>query len=149
MTALADQRLSKYRRFSVIKLPATAGETFFKGALACFDTSTHLVAKGQVSATLLPIGKVVRNTTVPAGGGYVEVELPYEVSALYFVNNGSVTAASHLLGLAYILDDQTVAESDDSNARSVAGRIWEVHATKGVLVELATQRARTNSGLDV
>lgn len=143
MAALTDKRSVKTKSFRWLKLPATAA-TYFKGGLVCWDTSTGLVAKATASTTMIPIGLVADdngpsdiNQVVVASGGTLIVELFREIHAVWMVNAtaGDAVVAANLGGFAYMVDDQTVANNDATNTRSVAGRIWQLDATKGVLVE--------------
>lgn len=142
MTALAAARYNIPVKFSDIDL-AGKNEQVFRGGIACFDTSTGLVAKAFASTTLHPIGLFdpVRpgtdgSVTTPSGGT-VHVKLFREVSAFWFSNAtaGDAVVASNVGGLCYLLDDQTVQNNDATNTLSVAGRVWAIDSIKGVLVE--------------
>lgn len=156
MTALANKRFNIPRKFSDINL-AGKNEQVFQGGIACFDTSTGLVAKAFVSTTLHPIGffdPVAPGTsgdvTTPSGGS-VHVKLFREVTAYWFANAtaGDAIAAADVGGICYLLDDQTVAQNDATNTRSAAGRIWAIDTVKGVLVEpLFTAGDAHLTGLD-
>jgi hypothetical protein len=128
---------------------AAKNEAVFQGGLACIDTSTGLVAKGFVSTTLVPIGKFVEDSAA-AANKVVLVELFREIEAMWFVNDGgAAVVAADIGGLAYILDDQTVSNTDATNTKSVAGRVWAIDTVKGVLVEpIFTAGQRVESGLD-
>lgn len=149
--ALSNKRATRIVKFKNKSLPATASVTYHQGALICWDTSTGLVCQGKASATLIPIGVAAESKTLGSGGGSILVELFREVVAMWFANSTSTdeVVAASLGGLAYVVDDFTVADNDNSNARSVLGRVWELDAGKGVLVEpLHTAGDATVSGLD-
>jgi hypothetical protein len=150
MTALAARRAVRVKKFINRDLPATASDTYYQGALVGFDTSTGLIVVGGANTTLIPVGLVKENTTIGSGGGNVPVEMFEEVTAVWFANSsGDAVTASEIGGICYIEDDQTVAKTDATNTLSVAGRVWDVDATKGVLVQpMAPHGQRTNSGLD-
>jgi hypothetical protein len=107
-------------------------EQVYQGGLACGDTSTGKVAKGFVSTTLIPLGLFVEDQNT-ASGGTVLVELFREVRATWFANGDSIDATS-VFSEAFVLDDQTVTKSSNTNTRSVAGHILAVDSKKGVLV---------------
>lgn len=155
MTALAAARYNIPVKFSDIDLPGKA-EQVFRGGIACWDTSTGLVAKAFVSINLHPIGffDPVRpgtdgSVTTPSGGT-VHVKLFREVAAYWFANasGGDACVAADLGGLAYFVDDQTVADNDATDTRSVAGRIWALDSIKGVLVEPIQTAIPHINGLD-
>jgi hypothetical protein len=137
MTALAKMRMTKVVKATGMALLSTA-EQVYQGGLACFDTSTGLVKKGAASTTLIPIGRY-REDQLVASGGTANVEFFRELNAMWFANSasGDLIAQTEVGSNVYVVDDQTVAKTSNSNARSIAGRVWKVDATKGVLVELS------------
>lgn len=147
--ALTKSRALKIVRATQIEL-AGKNEAVFKGGIACFDTSTGLVAKGFASTTLIPIGTYAEDSAA-AAGKTVLINLFRELHALWMPNaaGGDAVAAANIGGLAYLRDDNTVGADDDTNTLSVLGRIWKVDAVKGVLVEpLHSAGDATVSGLD-
>lgn len=140
MTALTARRASRTKIASILELPSTA-QTVYEGGVACWDTSTGLVAKGAASTTLIPIGIYKGNqldangATVIASGGTALVELNNEITFRWMVNHGSDTVvAASLGGLVYLYDDQTVGNTSNGGTLSVAGRAWRLDTIKGVLV---------------
>jgi len=152
MTAIAAgaKRAIKFQQFSSKELPATASVEYKQGSLVGWDTATGLIRLGGASTTFKPVGLVMESKTLGAGGGTVLVKLFREVSATWMVNDtGAPVVATDRGGLAYVLDDQTVTRTDATNTLSILGMIWEVSATKGVLVEPTFPAADVNlSGLD-
>lgn len=137
MTALAKMRMTKVVKSTGMALLSTA-EQVYQGGAAAFDTSTGLVKKWTASTTLIPIGRY-REDQLVASGGTANVEFFRELNAMWFANSASTDqiTQTEVGSNCYIVDDQTVAKTSNSNARSIAGRVWKVDATKGVLVELA------------
>ena len=135
--ALTKMRMTKVVKSTGMALLSTA-EQVYQGGLACFDTSTGLVKKGAASTTLIPIGHY-REDQLVASGGTANVEFFRELNAMWFLNSASTDAIAQteVGSNVYVVDDQTVAKTSNSNARSIAGRVWKVDATKGVLVELS------------
>lgn len=147
--ALTKTRPNRVVVFSQKEL-AAKNEEVFQGGLACFDTSTGLVAKGFASTTLIPIG-TFDSDSAAAAGKRVIVNLFRETKAIWMVNagGGDAVVATDIGGLAYIRDDNTVGRDDDTNTLSVMGRVWDVDSVKGVLVEpLHSAGDATISGLD-
>jgi hypothetical protein len=130
-------RLTRVVEATGMALLSTA-EQVYQGGLACFDTSTGLVKKGAASTTLIPIGRY-REDQLVASGGTANVEFFRPLRAMWFANSAStdLIAQTECGSNCYVVDDQTVAKTSNSNARSVAGRVWKIDSTKGVLVELA------------
>lgn len=152
MTAIAAgaKRALKFQQFSSKELPATASVEYKQGSLVGWDTATGLIKLGQALTTFKPIGTVAESKTLGAGGGTVLVKLFREVTAIWMLNDVTTpVVATDRGGLAYVLDDQTVQRTDATNTLSVLGMVWELHATKGVLVEPMFPAADPNlSGLD-
>ena len=135
--ALTKMRMTRVVESTGMALPSTA-ETVYQGGLACFDTSTGLIKKGAASTTLIPVGKY-REDQVIASGGTANVEFFRPLRAMWFLNSsaGDAIAQTECGSNVYIVGDDQVAKTSNSNTRSIAGRAWKVDATKGVLVELS------------
>jgi hypothetical protein len=147
MAALTARRPNKVKAFTNIELPGTA-QAVWEGGIACWDTSTGLVAKAAVSTTMIPIGTFVDSKTV-ASGGTVVIQLFKELNAAWMVNLAAAPVlAATCGGLCYLADDQSVRVDDATNTCSVAGRVWAVDATKGVLVEPHYTAGDRLGGLD-
>jgi hypothetical protein len=128
---------------------ASTNETVYKGGLACLDRSTGLVKKATVDTDLIPIGLYLENVTV-TGNAAVEIEL-FEVHYGVWMANataGDAVVAANVGNLAYLLDDQTVANNDATNTRSVAGVIWKLDSARGVLVEFVKTPSHKLTSLD-
>jgi hypothetical protein len=132
------QRLISTKQLSIILTTALVA---YDGALACIDRTTGRLRPGGVNANLLPVGTFLgcgEEGFTGDGTKKVAVRLHKEIVGMWLVNDGAApVTAAHIGSLCYILDDQTVSSSSDTGARSVAGRVWDVSATKGVFVELA------------
>jgi len=105
-----------------------------RGEMAVLDTSTGLLTKGAVSVTLRPIGYFEADGT---GDGTTEfrVRLFDDIRIHWWENDaGTPIVAADIGTVCHILDERTV--SGDPTARSAAGRVWAVDATKGVAVEM-------------
>ena len=137
MSALTASRLPKPFVAGGMSLLSTAEQTY-AGGLACFDTSTGLVKKGAASNTLIPIG-VYKEDKLVASGGSASIQFPQNQYFMWFANSASadLIAQAQVGSVCYIVDDQTVAKTSNSSARSQAGTVFAVDAKKGVLVKLA------------
>ena len=135
MTTLAASRAIRVFKSKSIELLGKA-EQVYQGGIACFDTSTGLIAKGFASTTLIPIGTYVEDQ-LTVSGQVVAVNLFKELTAVWFANSAStdLIAQAQCGSDCFIVDDTTVAKTSASSTRSVAGRTWKVDSVKGVLVE--------------
>jgi len=134
MTLTADRNVPR-RNGDVFSYPVAAGETGFAGAITCV-TSAGFAAPGTTSTTLKTVG--VAQATAdnnPGLDGAIQVEVRRGV--FRFDNS----AAADLIALAdvnadcYIVDDETVAKTNGTATRSIAGKVRDVDAD-GVWVEI-------------
>ncbi len=127
-------RMTRREAWAYFEGPLTNAIAVERGEMACIDSSTGLLDKGKVSTTLIPIGYFEEDGTGDGTTNF-RVRLFKELSLHWWDNDsGTPVVAADLGSLCYILDDRTV--SGDSTARSVAGRVWAINATLGVLVAM-------------
>lgn len=134
--ALTVKRKTRPVKFSAIDHVAGKIEQVYQGGRACIDTSTGLIAKAFASTTLVPIGVYVEDQ-LTVSGQTVLVDLDKETTARWYLNStaGDLIAVAQIGSDCYLVDDNTVAKTSNSGARSVAGRVWRIDTIKGVLVE--------------
>lgn len=150
MANQTSKRNVRHVKFTTKDLPASAA-TYYQGSLICWDTSVGRVVKGAASTTLRPIGVAAEDKVIGSNGDPLSVNLFREVTAYWFANLGAAPVLAANRGqLCFIADDQSVRVDDNTNTCSVAGLVWDVDATKGVLVEprFVADRATTTPGLD-
>lgn len=134
MPALTEDRNTKRRTGDLINLAAAAAKKFFAGALAARDASGN-ATPGAVATTLRGVGRVkaqVDNSAGAAGDLSVDIER----GVFQFANSAAadeITAAD-IGNDCYIVDDQTVAKTDGTATRSIAGKISDIDA-QGVWVD--------------
>lgn len=152
MAALTSKRQLRTRKFSSLDLPAVASVSYFQGGVVGFDTATGtgLVVKATASTTFVGIGTVTEDKVLGAGGGSITVNLFTEKTLLWMNNAtaGDAILAADVGDLCYWLDDNTVAQNDATNTRSVAGRTWMIDTARGVLVEPRATNGDRLGGLD-
>lgn len=106
--------------------PVAAATTIYAGSLVCLNAAGNAVP-GAVSATLRPIGRALETVVNTGSAGDETVRV--EAGVFRWDNDGAdpVTRA-HIGADCYVLDDETVSSSHDTNARSVAGIVFDVDA---------------------
>ncbi len=135
MTALAKNRDTKEKIGDLRVDPVAASAEIFAGALVCLDASGNAVP-GSTATNLKARGRAeeyVDNTSGIAGAKTVKTKrgiFRFENSA-----GGDEITAADIEKVCYIVDDQTVAKTDGSGTRSIAGKIVSVE-TAGVWVEV-------------
>lgn len=135
MTALAQDRQTLRRDGSDYSRPVAAATIIHAGGIVAVDTSGDLVP-GSADATLKVCGvsdEHVDNSAGAAGDKTCRVVR----GKVYRFNNSAgadeITAADYG-ATCYVVDDQTVAKTSNTNARPAAGIIRDVDAN-GVWVE--------------
>ncbi len=129
MTALsADRNTPRRQGVELLELPAAAAKVFHAGALAALDAAGN-ATPGATATTLRGLGRVeaaVDNSAGAAGAKTVTIRR----GCYRWANSaaGDAIAAADVGNNAYIVDDQTVAKTNGSSTRSVAGRITDVDA---------------------
>ena len=133
--ALTKDRNTKRREAIQFSDPVAAATKIYAGALVCLDASGNAVP-GSTSTTLTARGRAeaaVDNSEGAAGDLNVDVRrgmFPFKNSAAA----DEITRAD--IGAdCYIVDDETVAKTDGTSTRSVAGTIRDVDSA-GVWVEI-------------
>lgn len=135
MAALTADRATSDERIGVVFAYDMAASTKIYGGSLCVVDAAGNAAPGTAATALKVIGRAksqVDNSAGNAGDKTVEVE-----EGTFRWNNsasGDLITKADVGSLAYIVDDQTVAKTDATGARSVAGFIRAVDA-KGVWVE--------------
>lgn len=132
MAALTSERDTPQRDGRDFAVQAAASKVFYAGAILALD-ATGKGTPGATATTLKGLGRVKR--TVTSGGADV-VQVEYERGLFRYANSaaGDAITAADIGGSAYMVDDQTVAKTNGTNTRSVAGIIRDVDAL-GVWVE--------------
>lgn len=136
MPALTGPRETKERSGDRRSFPVKAATTIFQGSLVAVGADDQLVPM-STATTLRGVGRAEEPVDNSAG---VDGDLNCEVgSGIYRYANSAaadlITAAD--IGLpCYGVDDQTVALTDGTSTRSVAGTIHDVDAL-GVWVKFS------------
>ena len=133
MTALTAERDTHRRDGLQLSLPMSASK-ILEGAIVCLSAAGY-ATKGAVATTLRAAG-VAEETVDNSAGNAGDVAISVKRGTFKFGNSAAadqITLASYGLP-CYIVDDQTVAKTDATGTRSVAGVIRGVD-TDGVWVE--------------
>ena len=119
MTALSKDRKVIRRDGKELQIAAKSGVTIHQGALLMLDGSEVIPAKTATGKT------VVGFATAPAKGGE---KVNIERGVIDFDNSTSSDAitVAEIGKDCYVVDDQTVAKTDGSKTRSVAGKVSDV-----------------------
>lgn len=124
--ALSTDRQTPMREGEIISMGVAASKTIYAGALVARDASGY-ATPGATATGILGIGRAEAQADNSAGSdGDVSVDVRRGV--FRFANSAAadeITAAE--VGTdCYIVDDQTVAKTDGTGTRSVAGKVFDV-----------------------
>lgn len=134
MAALTTARNTPERVGDVIGYPVKASVKSIQGGIAVL--SAGYAAPGATATGLIAIGRF-EETVDNSSGSNGDVSVLVKRGTFKFANSsaGDLIAQADVGADCYIVDDQTVAKTSDTNARSVAGKIVAVDAD-GVWVKL-------------
>lgn len=132
MTGTTQGRNTNRRTADRISLLVDTGVTVYAGTMLAVLTTTGEAVSGGAASSGNVVG--VAEDTV-TGDGVQRVEA--RAGCFHFFNSASTDqiAAGDIGGIAYVVDNQTVAKTDNSGARKIAGAIVDVDAN-GVWVEI-------------
>lgn len=134
MTALSAARHTNQRaRGYIATRPMAAALTAYAGGLAMRNAAGD-ITKGSSALALIGIGRFLETKTNAGAAGAETIRV--EEGIFNWVNSGGgaeVTAAD-IGKVCYAVDDQTVARTSGSGARSPAGIVMDVSAADGVWV---------------
>lgn len=114
-----------------------AAQKVYAGGIACISTATGYALKGATAATLVARGVFQETVDNSAGAaGDLSAKIRAGVFGPFANSAGADEIARDDIGKdCYIVDDETVALTSNSSARSKAGRIVNLTAD-GVYVAL-------------
>lgn len=135
MAALAAERDTIRRTGDSLSLKAAASKKYFAGALVARDANGR-ATPGATATTLRGVGRCAETVDNSAGLDDAK-EVRVEKGVFRFANSADADAitTANIGSDCYIVDDQTVAKTDGTGTRSVAGKIFDVDAI-GVWVDL-------------
>lgn len=113
--------------------PVKAATTIFAGSLVVNDAG--VAAPGRTATTLKALGRAESYVANPGAAGAEKVTVRRGVFRFGNSSAGDAIALSDVGANCYIVDDQTVAKTDGTGTRSIAGVVRDVDA-QGVWVEI-------------
>jgi hypothetical protein len=134
MAALNQDRNTPARDGSVLSIPVAGAKRIFTGSLVARDANGY-ATPGATSATLMGIGRAEEQADNSSGSDG-DMTVAVRKGVFRFGNDGTDTVTrAHIGQDCYIVDDQTVASTDGTGTRSVAGKVFDVDS-EGVWVRI-------------
>jgi hypothetical protein len=143
MTALAADRNTPRLDGDHKSLGVAASQLIYAGAIVMRNAAGHALA-GATAAGSVGVGRAeerVDNSAGAAGATSVRVR-----PGIYRYGNSAAADAITIAEIGdpcYVVDDQTVAKTNGTNTRSIAGFVHDVDAN-GVWVEFDEARAQSH-----
>lgn len=134
--ALTQDRIGAIQRDSKqFSFPVAAATKIFAGGLVCINAGGY-ATKGAVATTLKTVG-IAEEQVDNSGGANGDKQVPVRRGLFRFKNSsaGDAIALADVGADCYVVDDETVAKTNGTSTRSVAGKIRDVDAN-GVWVEI-------------
>lgn len=131
---LTAGRNTHQRDGDLVSLKVAAATKIYGGGMVMVSATGYAV-RGQTGANLIYVGRAEATIDNLAGANGDQTVLVKRRKAFKWNNSSAdpITVAD-LFKTAYVVDDETVARTANSGARSVAGKIIEV-ADDGVWIE--------------
>ncbi|TIW26162.1 MAG: hypothetical protein E5V63_14800 [Mesorhizobium sp.] len=136
MAALTKGRNTLERSGDISEIPVKGATKIFAGALVAVDANGYAVPM-STATTLVGVGRAEKDADNSAGAdGAINVRVGRGV--FQYGNSAAADAItrSNIGSSCYGVDDQTVAKTNGTNTRSVAGKIHDVDAN-GVWVKFS------------
>ena len=128
MTALSADRMTPVRGDKEIhSFGVKAGAKIYAGALVVLNAG--YAAPGSAAAGLIAAGRAEHYADNSAGANG-DINVKVRAGIFQFKNSAAadLIAVTEIGTDCYVVDDQTVAKTSNSNARSVAGKVMGVDA---------------------
>lgn len=136
MAALTAPRNTPQSLGGVRSIPLAAAAKVFAGGMVQVAASTFGVPASATVANVT-VGRAEQSVD-NTGGANGDKSVKVKVGIFRFANSaaGDLVTRAHIGKPVYVVDDQTVAATDNAGARPVAGNCFDVDA-QGVWVEFA------------
>jgi hypothetical protein len=138
MAYLTSPRWSSNKTIRNIQLPLAGSQTAYQGGMCSALTTAGTVYPAQNASNHLVIGQFFEsnNNSASTATSYVNVELAREIDCFWYDNatGGGAVVAANLFSNVYVQDDHTVSTSAGA-ASIIAGRVWHIDSSLGVLVQ--------------
>lgn len=128
MAALTTDRNTPRRDGASMSVPVAAAQQIFAGALVAVN-ATGYATPGATATTLRGIGRAEAQADNSAGAdGAISVDVMRGVFRFGNSAAADLITRAEIGADCYIVDDQTVAKTNGTGTRSVAGTVFDVDA---------------------
>ncbi len=135
MGALTADRNTPSREGRDFEFPVAASTKIYAGGIVGFNAGAAYATKGVTSTTFKTAGIAIETADNSAGAaGAMTVKVRRGAYRLANSTAGDLITLADVGSDCYVVDDQTVAKTNGTSTRSVAGKVRDVDAA-GVWVE--------------
>ncbi|MDP2168399.1 MAG: hypothetical protein Q8J64_08730 [Thermodesulfovibrionales bacterium] len=126
MAALTADRNTPKREGDIISMPVAASKKLYAGGLVARNANGY-ATPGATATGLIGLGRAEAQADNSAGANG-DISVDVRKGVFRFANSsGADTLTRADMGAdCYIVDDQTVAKTDGTGTRSVAGKVFDV-----------------------
>jgi hypothetical protein len=137
MAYLTSPRWAADKYIGKMQFPLAGSQTAYQGGMVSALTTAGTVYPAQNASNHVVIGQFMEsnNNSASTFTSYVNVELAREIHCFWYDNatGAGAIVASNLFSNVYVADDHTV--STTAGAGIVAGRVWQIDSSLGILVQ--------------
>jgi hypothetical protein len=128
MTALTQDRNTLRREGLAMEPPVAAATKIYGGSIVAINAAGYAVP-GATATTLKSAG-VAEHRADNSAGAAGDIRVRVRKGPHVFANSAAADAIAltDIGADCYIVDDQTVAKTNGTNTRSVAGKVFDVDA---------------------
>lgn len=128
MTALTQDRNTLRREGQLLEPPVAAATKIYGGSIVAINAAGYAVP--GATATTLKAAGVAEQRADNSAGAAGDIRVRVRKGPHVFANSTSTDAIAltDIGADCYIVDDQTVAKTNGTNTRSVAGKVFDVDA---------------------
>jgi hypothetical protein len=136
MTALTQDRNTLRRDGQQLEPPVAGATKIYAGSIVAINAAGYAVP--GATATTLKAAGVAEHRADNSAGAAGDIRVRLRKGTHVFANSAAADAIAltDIGADCYIVDDQTVAKTNGTNTRSVAGKVFDVDAN-GVWVNFA------------
>lgn len=125
MAALTSDRSTPRRDGDIVSIPVAGAKKIYAGALVARDANGY-ATPGATATTILGVGRAEAQADNASGAdGAVSVDIRKGVFRFGNSSAGDLIGRADIGNDCYIVDDQTVAKTNGTGTRSVAGKVFD------------------------
>jgi hypothetical protein len=131
--ALTTDRNTPHREGCLVNHPVAAAKKIYAGSLVVLNAAGY-AEPGSTATTLTAVGRAEAQVN-NSGGANGAKTIDVRRGVFCFANNADAVTRAEIGKSCYVVDDYSVAKTNGTGTRSVAGKVIDV-TSEGVWVEI-------------